>query len=244
MRLVFHEDGILSQFEGYEQLEEFDWDGYRSRHGDISRLDRILESEGDTPNRYKVSKQADVLMLFYLLSADELGEIFARLGYDFEEDTIPRAVDYYLDRTSHGSTLSGVVHAWVLARSDRSRSWEFFLEALESDISDTQGGTTEEGIHLGAMAGTLDLLQRCYTGLEVRDDVLWLNPQLPTGLRRLAFTILYRGQLVELEFEDESVTVTSQTAQAAPISVGIGETVASLQAGSRLELHARAAPAS
>jgi trehalose/maltose hydrolase-like predicted phosphorylase len=200
MRLVFHEDAILSQFEGYEQLEEFDWDGY-------------------------------------------LGELFARLGYDFEEDTIPRAVDYYLDRTSHGSTLSSVVHAWVLARSDRSRSWEFFLEALESDISDTQGGTTAEGIHLGAMAGTLDLLQRCYTGLEVRDDVLWLNPQLPTGLRRLAFTILYRGQLVGLEFEGEGVTVTSQTAEAAPISVGIGETVTSLQAGSRLELHVRAAPA-
>ena len=119
MRLVFHEDGILSQFEGYEQLEEFDWEGYRSRYGDISRLDRILESEGDTPNRYKVSKQADVLMLFYLLSSDELGEIFARLGYDYDEGTIPQAVDYYLERTAHGSTLSRVVHAWVLARSDR-----------------------------------------------------------------------------------------------------------------------------
>jgi alpha,alpha-trehalase len=244
MRLVFHEDGILSQFEGYEQLEEFDWDGYRSRYGDISRLDRILEGEDDTPNRYKVSKQADVLMLFYLLSADELGEIFARLGYDFEEETIPRAVDYYLDRTSHGSTLSGVVHAWVLARSDRSRSWEFFLEALESDISDNQGGTTAEGIHLGAMAGTLDLLQRCYTGLEVRDEVLWLNPQLPTGLKRLAFTILYRGQLIELDFKGKSVTVASQTLEAAPISVGMGETVTDLQAGSRLELHIGGAPAS
>jgi trehalose/maltose hydrolase-like predicted phosphorylase len=244
LRIVFHEDGILSQFEGYEQLEEFDWDGYRSRYGDISRLDRILESEGDTPNRYKVSKQADVLMLFYLLSADELGELFARLGYSLEEDTIPRAIDYYLERTSHGSTLSGVVHAWVLARSDRSRSWEFFLDALESDISDVQGGTTAEGIHLGAMAGTLDLLQRCYTGLEVREDALWLNPELPTGLKRLAFSILYRGQLLELHFEDEGVTIASQTSKAAPISVGIGGEVATLRAGSRLELRARAAPAS
>ena len=242
MRLVFHEDGILSQFEGYEQLEEFDWDGYRSRYGDISRLDRILENEGDTPNRYKVSKQADVLMLFYLLSADELGEIFTRLGYDLEEDAIPRAVDYYLERTSHGSTLSGVVHAWVLARSDRSRSWQFFLGALESDISDVQGGTTAEGIHLGAMAGTLDLLQRCYTGLEVREDVLWLNPQLPTDLKQLAFTILYRGQLIELEVEGESVTVASHTSAAAPISIGIGETVTTLEAGNRLELQVGAAP--
>ncbi len=244
MRLVFHEDGVLSQFEGYERLEEFDWEGYRSRYGDISRLDRILESEGDTPNRYKVSKQADVLMLFYLLSAEELGEIFERLGYEFDAETIPRAIDYYLGRTSHGSTLSRVVHAWVLARSDRSRSWEFYLEALESDVSDIQGGTTAEGIHVGAMVGTLDLLQRCYTGLEVREDVLWLNPQLPTGLRRLVFTVLYRGQLVELEFDAEGVTIASQTSRGAPISIGIQGTINELLAGARLELSAPAAPAS
>jgi alpha,alpha-trehalase len=242
MRLVFHEDGVLSQFEGYEQLEDFDWEGYRSRYGDISRLDRILESEGDTPNRYKVSKQADVLMLLYLLSTDELRTIFARLGYEFDEEMIAQAVEYYLDRTSNGSTLSRVVHAWVLARSDRSRSWELFLEALESDVSDTQGGTTAEGIHLGAMVGTLDLLQRSYTGLEVRDDVLWLDPQLPTMLRRLAFTVLYRGHLLELDFADTVVTVASQTARGAPISVGIGGTVTELEAGGRLELLAPAAP--
>jgi trehalose/maltose hydrolase-like predicted phosphorylase len=68
------------------------------------------------------------------------------------------------------------------------------------------------------------------------------EPAAADGLRRLAFTLLYRGQLVE--FEGEGVTVTSQTAEAAPISVGIGETVTSFQAGSRLELHGRAAPAS
>jgi trehalose 6-phosphate phosphatase len=244
MRLVFHEDGVLSQFEGYETLEEFDWEGYRSRYGDISRLDRILESEGDTPNRYKVSKQADVLMLLYLLSTDELRAIFARLGYSLDDETIAQTVEYYLDRTSNGSTLSRVVHAWVLARSDRSRSWELFLEALESDISDTQGGTTGEAIHLGAMVGTLDLLQRSYTGLEVRDDVLWLDPQLPSTLRRLAFTVLYRGQLLELEFADEVVTVASQTARGAPISVGIGGAVIELVAGGRLELLVPAPPAS
>jgi alpha,alpha-trehalase len=244
MRLIFHEDGVMSQFEGYEQLEEFDWDGYRSRYGDISRLDRILESEGDTPNRYKVSKQADVLMLFYLLSADDLEEIVTRLGYAFDNDTIPKTIDYYVERTSHGSTLSRVVNSWVLARSDRSRSWRFFVEALESDISDVQNGTTPEGIHLGAMAGTVDLLQRGYTGLEVRDDVLWLNPQLPTELRRLEFSVLYRGQLLELTVDDEHVTVVSRTAEAAPVSLGIGGRAAMLEAGGRLEISVGSAAAS
>src|SRR4029453_16209909 len=103
LMLPFHDDGVLSQFEGYEQLEELDWEGYRARYGNIQRLDRILEAEGDSPNRYKASKQADVLMLFYLLSADELGQLFARLGYPFADDTIQRNVEYYMERTSHGS---------------------------------------------------------------------------------------------------------------------------------------------
>src|SRR5690606_33637651 len=64
MYVPFH-DGVISQFDGYADLEELDWAGYRERYGDIRRLDRILEAEGDTPNRYKASKQADVLMLFY-----------------------------------------------------------------------------------------------------------------------------------------------------------------------------------
>jgi trehalose/maltose hydrolase-like predicted phosphorylase len=46
-------------------------------------------------------------------------------------------------------------------------SWNLFREALESDICDIQGGTTHEGIHLGAMAGTVDIVQQ---GLQrIRD---------------------------------------------------------------------------
>ncbi|HWM02554.1 MAG TPA: hypothetical protein VNP92_09480 [Actinophytocola sp.] len=57
-----------------------DWDAYRTRYGDIGRLDLILEAENDTTNRYQASKQADVLMLFYLLSAEELTAVLRRGG--------------------------------------------------------------------------------------------------------------------------------------------------------------------
>ena len=202
MRLCWHDQGILSQFEGYERLEEFNWGDYRARYGDIARLDRILEAEGDTPNRYRLSKQADVLMLFYLLSAEELGQIISRLGYRYDPKLIPRNIDYYMRRTSHGSTLSKIVHAWVLARRDRKKAWDYFLEALDSDVADIQGGTTPEGIHLGAMAGTVDLLQRGFTGLETRDGKLWLDPCLPDALHSLSFRLHYR------EHHGVEVTVT------------------------------------
>ncbi|MGY1753368.1 glycoside hydrolase family 65 protein [Blastococcus sp. SYSU D01042] len=210
LRLVWHADGVLSQFRGYEQLDEFDWTGYRERYGDISRLDRILEAEGDSPNRYKLSKQADVLMLFHLLSADEFYAVLDRLGYGHDRTTIPRTVAYYTARTCHGSTLSRVVHSWVLARGDRPRAWAFFLEALDSDIADVQGGTTGEGIHLGAMAGTVDLLQRGFTGLETRDGALGFDPYLPEALTGMRFRLQYR-QHAELAVEITQGTLTVGT---------------------------------
>ena len=69
-------------------------------------------------------------MLLYLLSSDELRELLERLGYRFTPEQIPNMVDYYVARTSHGSTLSGVVHSWVLARANRDRALEFFQQVL------------------------------------------------------------------------------------------------------------------
>jgi len=236
MRVVFHADGVISQFEGYERLEELDWEGYRAKYGDIQRLDRILEAEGDTPNRYKVSKQADVLMLLYLLSVDELRELLGRLGYELEPEAVPRTIAYYLARTSHGSTLSGVVHAWVLARSERERAWEFLLQALESDVSDVQGGTTAEGVHLGAMAGTVDIVQRCFSGMEARGDVLRFNPALPTELSELRFSAHYRGHRVEVTITPEHFRISTRPGTARPIKLGLRDKVVDLEPGGTVEI--------
>jgi alpha,alpha-trehalase len=221
MRVVFHDDRIPTQFEGYEGLEEFDWDGYRERYGNIQRLDRILEAEGDTPNRYRLSKQADVLMLCFLFSDAELGEIFGRLGYAWTPADTARTADFYLKRTSHGSTLSAVVHSWVLARLDRGRSWSFFSGSLESDVADVQGGTTAEGIHLGAMAGTADLAFRCYTGLEVREGILRFDPQLPDELERIRFPLVFRGIAVNVEVTREAITIVSERTVRPPFRLEI-----------------------
>ena len=69
-------------------------------------------------------------MLFYLLSAEELGALMHRSGYYWSPSRIPETIDYYLARTSNGSTLSSVVHAWVLARANRERAFDEFVEAL------------------------------------------------------------------------------------------------------------------
>ncbi|WP_020573904.1 glycoside hydrolase family 65 protein [Actinopolymorpha alba] len=232
MRVAFHGTGILSQFEGYDELAELDWAAYRRRYADIRRLDRILEAEGDSINRYQVSKQADALMLFFLLSKDELTETLARLGYTVSTDTILRTIEYYLPRTSHGSSLSAVVHAWVLARTDRHTSWQFFLQALRSDVADVPGSTTSEGIHLGAMAGCVDLLQRCYTGIEMRADVLALNPRLPRELGELELALRYRGHWgITVHCTQDRLRIGLRHAEAAPIAVAFDGQARTLHPG-------------
>ena len=118
MYVPFHPDGIVSQFEGYVDLEELDWERYRAQHPNIQRLDRILKAEGEDPDRYKLAKQADTVMLFFLFSDQELRALFTRLGYDYDPELTRRTIDYYDRRTSHGSTLSLVTHAGVLAGLD------------------------------------------------------------------------------------------------------------------------------
>jgi trehalose/maltose hydrolase-like predicted phosphorylase len=216
----FHDEGIISQFAGYGELEELDWDGYRQRYDDIQRLDRILHAEGDTPNRYKVAKQADVLMLFYLLSAHELHEIMRSLGYDWSPERIPATIEYYRARTSHGSTLSAVVLAWLLTRSDRAGSWELFEYALNSDVADIQGGTTKEGIHLGAMTGTLDLVQRGYTGLSIRRDELHFDPALPREVPGLELLLHYRGHHLRVSLDHHQLRVSAPTSSLPPVAIG------------------------
>jgi alpha,alpha-trehalase len=234
MRVDFLPDRIINQFEGYDQLLEIDLNEYRKKYPTLQHIDVILEREGIQIEETKVVKQADVLMLFYLFSADELIQIMNRLGYEFESSDIHKNIEYYLARTSNASTLSRIVSAWVLARSARSQSWSIFKEALESDVSDIQGGTTSEGIHLGAMGGTIDIIQRCYTGLVTRDNILWLNPQLPDVLESLQLNLTYRRHSITLDFSGDTLKITSMPAKLDPIQIGYIDQVYTLNPGQSL----------
>jgi len=231
MFVPFH-DGVISQFEGYEDLEELDWEVYRARYENIQRLDRLLRAEGDTPDRYRVTKQADTVMLFFLLSRTELHRLFARLGYEYSDDIARRTIDYYDRRTSHGSTLSLITHAGALASIDPEASWQRFVAALRSDIDDTQGGTTKEGIHLGVMAGTLDLVQRAYLGTEIRDDVVYFNPTAGDRLDGLRLSIQVRRTPITVSLVGSELTVAVPgDGDTGPVRVGVGDVVHELRGG-------------
>ncbi|MCW4352939.1 glycoside hydrolase family 65 protein [Hoyosella sp. YIM 151337] len=229
----FHDGGIISQFAGYEKLAELPWEAYRSRYGNIQRLDRILEAEADDITRYQASKQADVLMLLYLFSVPELTALLESLGYHLARENVPRMIDYYLARTSHGSTLSSVVHAWVLARAHRREADELYEHVLKADLSDIQGGTTSEGIHLAAMAGSIDIVQRCYSGLEFRDERVIFAPCFPDSFGDVSFGFRYRGGWFTVSARGTSLTISAAAGAYPRVTVECHDRVVTLSPGEK-----------
>ncbi len=235
MFVPFHDGDIISQFEGYEQLEELDWEGYRAKYGNIQRLDRILKAEGDTPDRFKLSKQADTLMLFFLFPYAELKQLFEKLGYPFSPEMVRRNAEYYAHRSSHGSTLSYIVHASIEVDLEPEKSWNMFITALESDIGDIQGGTTREGIHMGVMAGTLDLIQRGFLGTQINEGVLTFQPSQLERLDGLTMPMRFRDTPLEVSINGHEISIEVQPdGFGRSVVVEVGGSVREISIGERV----------
>jgi trehalose/maltose hydrolase-like predicted phosphorylase len=108
---------------------------------------------------------------------------------------------------------------------DRRESWNLFEETLRSDYKDIQGGTTPEGIHLGAMAGTVDMMQRCYLAMEMREDLLILNPLLPHDLKSIKLKIRYRGHWIKIETNKEKLVVQLEKGWSEKIDICVKDQV-------------------
>ncbi len=209
LALYISEEGVVEQFRGYFDLKELDWDAYREEYGDIHRLDRILKAEGKSPDDYKLAKQADFLMVFYNLGRDEVSRIVKLLGYELPEDYELVNFNYYIERTSHGSTLSRLVHAhlaWRLGMNERG--WELYMEALRSDLVDIQGGTTGEGIHCGVMAGTVYEVLSTFAGLDLTEEEPSVHPSLPEQWKKVEFRFAHRGSRYDVTAEGTSAEVS------------------------------------
>lgn len=210
LALEINDEGIIAQFAGYFALKDLDWGHYQEKYGNIYRMDRILNAEGRSADAYKVAKQADSLMIYYNFPKAKVDGILQDLGYQLPTDYVEQNLNYYLARTSHGSTLSRVVHAQLAAMvEDRQLAWQLYKEALYSDYRDIQGGTTAEGIHAGVMAATLFIPLTTFAGLDIRQDTLDLTPKMPTAWKSIAFRLKIRGVHFEVRVTHETITITA-----------------------------------
>ncbi|MBK7213743.1 MAG: beta-phosphoglucomutase family hydrolase [Bacteroidales bacterium] len=213
LNLCINSDGIIAQYDGYFELKELDWDYYKQKYQNIYRMDRILKAENLSPDEFKVAKQADMLMTFYNLDKEEVDELIAAMGYKLPQDYLQKNLDYYLKRTSHGSTLSRVVHAKLgLLAGNPDLSWELYSDALSSDFNDIQGGTTGEGIHAGVMAGTVLIALTSYAGVNCNGEILKINPQMPESWKMMEFGLHFKGVAYAIQILGKEVRVIADKA--------------------------------
>lgn len=210
LRLDINEEGIIGQFAGYFNLSKLNFDSYRKKYGDISRIDRLLKGEGKSPDSYQVAKQADTLMAYYELPVSEVEDVITRLGYKLPANYFTSNLRFYLDRTTHGSTLSRIVYS-VLDEMDGNmdQSWQLFSTALFSDYYDIQGGTTAEGIHLGVMGATLQIETGCYGGIRFNHNEVSAEPHLPQHWQKISFKQTYQGINYQFSITHHDIIVTA-----------------------------------
>ncbi|MFC1596088.1 glycoside hydrolase family 65 protein, partial [Candidatus Margulisiibacteriota bacterium] len=211
LKVVIDENGIISQFDGFMDLNEINREHYRKKYGDIHRMDRILKAEGDSPDKYQIAKQADVLMLYYILAPGQVQHILNIMDYEVDDahKFMRKNYEYYEKRTSHGSTLSLIVHSAILRylHTHKKNMWNWFLSALGSDLNDIQGGTTSECIHTGVMGGTIDIVMKSFAGLHIFKNYIKLEPNFPEHWHSLTFKIVFKNNLVRFNLTKNNINV-------------------------------------
>jgi trehalose/maltose hydrolase-like predicted phosphorylase len=199
------DSGIYEQFLGFFDLEPLIIADLAQRRPVAAPLllgaDRVARSQ--------VIKQADVLMLHYLVP-DEVAA----------GSLVPN-LEYYEPRTAHGSTLSPGVHAALLARAGRpDEALEWLRLTARIDLDDVSA-TTAGGVHLAAMGTVWRALSWGFAGLSPGADELVIDPRpLPASWRSLDVGVRYRGTPVRVRLDREGIAV----APAAPIGVLLAPT--------------------
>ena len=216
--------GALEQFDGWSQLRDFNFSEYKNKYTNeqLQRLDRVLKAEGKKPDDYKIVKQPDTLMIFYVLSPEEIELTFRRLGYGhtllcLDPTTALRInYDYYSPKTTSGSALTYTVHTKLANKLKRqSAQAKWFKQSISGDLFSQRSadGTVNEGVHVGVMSGTIDFLITDIVGMSISDDLVSFLPDLPPGCDTVQFKRLVKGNIINVLVSRSTVSILLEAHQ-------------------------------
>lgn len=199
------DSGLFEQFAGYHGLEEIDLREYEPRS---APMDLLLGRE--RTQRSKVVKQADVVLLIYLLW-----------------DRFPPAVRranflYYEPRCGHGSSLSPGIHALVAARlGEIDLADRYFRQTAEIDLANNMGNAAG-GVHIGALGTLWQAAIFGYGGLYPQGaSGLLLDPRIPAHWEWLDYRIRWRGRSVAVSIDQGGDRVEARMEDGEPMEITI-----------------------
>src|SRR5579885_1005490 len=182
--LMDPETGLIEQFEGFFKLPLLDQSKYKGRQDSYQG---ILGVEGI--QRYRIIKQADVLMLLTVLDQQ------------FDLKTKRVNWDYYYPITDHdyGSSLTPAFHVMLASELGHlDQAYTLFMKGALVDL-ENQRGNTPEGIHVACSGAVWQATILGFAGLRVTDEGYVTNPGWPDGWTRIAFHFKHKGQLIAVD---------------------------------------------
>ena len=205
-----NENGVLPQDATYLTLPEIDLTKYRNQTH-VGTIYKDYNQEQII--RMQVTKQADVMVLFYLLEEQ------------FSAGVKKASWDYYEPRTLHDSSLSLSTHS-VLACDigDVALGYKMFEKACLIDLSNDDPHSSDAGIHAASYGGLWQCVVYGFGGLRMIGGKLRVSPALPETWNRLRYRFFWKGQWISAEITKAGVTLVNEIG-AAPVEVEIwGET--------------------
>jgi len=205
IKINIGKDKIIEQFDGYFKLKKISLKEYDENGIPIFPARLKAKDLGRT----RLVKQADVLMLLYML--DDVFSLKTKLAnYEF-----------YLANTLHKSSLSPSIHCLIACKvGDLNRAYNFFNASLRTDISNLYGNT-QDGIHAASLGGTWQAVVFGFAGVEIKKEKLFINPRMPRTWKKMVFSLAWRENLIKLELDNEVVKLKIESAKQKVVQMGI-----------------------
>jgi hypothetical glycosyl hydrolase len=190
------EDLVVAQDRTYLSLKQVDLTKYKNQTS-IGTIYRDYNQE--QISHMQVSKQADILMLFFLMENM------------FSLEVKQANWKYYEAKTLHDSSLSLSTHC-VLASDmgEKELAYSLFNRASRIDLGPNMK-TSDDGIHSASIGGIWQCVVYGFGGVRMLNGKLRIEPKLPESWHRLEFDIIWQGQRLEVEADESGFTVVNVT---------------------------------
>lgn len=194
---VPNENSVLPQDSTYLALKDIDLSKYRNQ-AHVAGIYKDYNQEQICG--IQVSKQADVMILFYLL--EDM----------FTAEVKKASWDYYEPRTLHDSSLSLSTHSVLAADiGDVELGYKMFRKACDIDLSNDDMHSSDAGIHAASYGGLWQCVVCGFGGLRMIGGKLRISPALPAAWKSFKYTLMWKGQKLAVTVSADSVKVENVT---------------------------------
>jgi alpha,alpha-trehalose phosphorylase len=178
---------VHPQSEGFTRHEVFDFAAYKDKYP------LLLHAPYFDLYRKQVIKQADLVLAMHWC------------GDRFSPEDKARNVDYYERRTVRDSSLSACTQAVMAAEVGHLElAHDYAYEAALVDLRDLHRNS-RDGLHMASLAGAWIAMVAGFGGLRDHGGELTLDPALPGGITKLAFSIRWRGVRLQVRVDHQQV---------------------------------------